>query len=83
MIRGICFFLFTALTFAQDAGTVLGLMVSATTLRNTAKIEPPLRVIAPGVFDGEGRAVERPQYLKESDGPATRPTLGEWGKERV
>lgn len=41
MIRGICFFLFTALTFAQDAGTVLGLMVSATTLRNTAKIEPP------------------------------------------
>jgi hypothetical protein len=42
-----------------------------------------LRVIAPGVFDGEARAVERPQYLKESDGPATSPTLGEWGKERV
>jgi predicted esterase len=41
MTRGILFFLFAALTFAQDAGTVLGLMVSATTLRNTAKIEPP------------------------------------------
>jgi hypothetical protein len=40
-----------------------------------------LRVIAPGVFEGEGRAVERPQYLQGSDSPPNGPTLGEWGKE--
>jgi hypothetical protein len=40
-----------------------------------------LRVIAPGVFDGEGRAVERPQYLQEADSSVIGPTLGEWGKE--
>jgi hypothetical protein len=38
-----------------------------------------LRVIAPGVFEGEGRAVERAQYLQGSDSPG--PTLGEWGNE--
>jgi hypothetical protein len=38
-----------------------------------------LRVVAPGVFDGEGRAVERPQYLGGSDGSVTGPTLGQWG----
>jgi hypothetical protein len=41
-----------------------------------------LRVIAPGVFDGEGRAVECPQYLQESDRSLAGPTLGEWGQER-
>ena len=40
-----------------------------------------LRVIAPGVFDGEGRAVDRPQYLQGSDSSVAGPTLGEWGKE--
>jgi hypothetical protein len=45
-----------------------------------------LRVIAPSIFDeegfdGEGRALQRPQYLQESDSPVTGPTLGEWGRE--
>jgi hypothetical protein len=40
-----------------------------------------LRVIAPRVFEGEGRAVERPQYLQGLDSSVTGPTLGEWGKE--
>jgi hypothetical protein len=40
-----------------------------------------LRVIAPGVFDGEGRSVDCPQYLQESDSSVAGPTLGEWGKE--
>jgi len=40
-----------------------------------------LRVIAPGIFHGEGRAVERPQYLQGSDSSVTGPTLGEWGRE--
>jgi hypothetical protein len=38
-----------------------------------------LRVIAPRLFDGEGRAVERPQYLQGSE--SSGPTLGEWGRE--
>jgi hypothetical protein len=43
-----------------------------------------LRVVVPRVFDGEGRAVERPQYLKEADRSAAEPTLGQWGAtERV
>jgi predicted esterase len=41
MFRWILLFLFAAVTFAQDAGTVLGLMVNATTQRNTSKIVPP------------------------------------------
>jgi hypothetical protein len=46
-----------------------------------------LRVIAPGIFDGEGQTAECPQYLQESNGgapagPLAGPTLGEWGKER-
>ena len=40
-----------------------------------------LRVIAPRVFEGEGRAVERPQYLQGLDSSVTRPTLGDWGRE--
>jgi len=40
-----------------------------------------LRVIAPGVFDGQGRAVDSPQYLQESDSSVAGPTLGEWGRE--
>jgi hypothetical protein len=39
-----------------------------------------LRAVAPGVFDGEGRPVERPQYLTELEGSVTEPTLGEWGR---
>jgi hypothetical protein len=42
-----------------------------------------LRVVAPGVFAGEGRAVERPQYLQESASSVSEPTLGEWGKGPV
>ena len=41
-----------------------------------------LLAVAPGVFAGEGRVVERPQYLKEADGAAAGPTLGHWGYER-
>jgi hypothetical protein len=40
-----------------------------------------LRVIAPGVFEGEGEAVDHPQFLQESAGPVAGPTLGDWGKE--
>jgi uncharacterized protein YbaR (Trm112 family) len=40
-----------------------------------------LRVIAPGIFDGEGRAVERPHYLQGSGNSKPEPTLGEWGKQ--
>jgi hypothetical protein len=40
-----------------------------------------LRVIAPRVFEGEGRAVERPQYLQALDSSVTRPTLGDWGRD--
>jgi hypothetical protein len=42
-----------------------------------------LNVVAPGVFAGEGRAVERPQYLQESESSVSEPTLGEWGKGPV
>jgi hypothetical protein len=42
-----------------------------------------LRVIAPGVFAGEGRPIERPQYLTGEEGSATGPTLGEWGGARA
>jgi len=46
-----------------------------------------LRVIAPGIFEGEGQTAECPQYLQESNGsvpagPLAGPTLGEWGRER-
>jgi hypothetical protein len=40
-----------------------------------------LRAVAPGVFAGEGRAVERPQYLKGANGTAAVLTLGQWGHE--
>jgi predicted esterase len=40
MSRWISLFIFVSYAFAQDGGTVLGLMVNATTLRNTAKVEP-------------------------------------------
>src|SRR5882757_4879547 len=40
-----------------------------------------LRVIAPGIFNGEGPALDRPQYLQESDSSVTGPTLGEWGAD--
>ena len=39
-----------------------------------------LRVVAPGIFAGEGRPVDRPQYLSEAPGVASEPTLGEWGR---
>jgi hypothetical protein len=44
-----------------------------------------LRVIAPSIFDGEGfdgegRALQRPQYLQGSDITVTGPTLGDWGR---
>jgi hypothetical protein len=42
-----------------------------------------LRVVAPAVFDEEGRAVERPQYLRGSGRPVTEPTLGQWGNAPV
>jgi hypothetical protein len=40
-----------------------------------------LRAVAPGVFAGEGRAVDRPQYLQEAAAAAAGPTLGQWGQE--
>jgi hypothetical protein len=51
----------------------------------TRAIEDPntraaLRSIAPGVFDGEGRALECPQYLQGREGSEGEPTLGEWGR---
>jgi hypothetical protein len=39
--------------------------------------------VAPGIFAGEGRAVERPQYLEGADGTAAGPTLGQWGQEHT
>ena len=36
-----------------------------------------LRVVAPGVFEGQGRAIEHPQNLKDS--AVAGPTLGRWG----
>ena len=38
-----------------------------------------LLAIAPGVFAGEGRMVDRPLYLKDAQGAAAGPTLGQWG----
>jgi len=38
-----------------------------------------LRAVAPRLFDGEGRAIDRPQYLQESDSSVAGPTLGQWG----
>jgi hypothetical protein len=42
-----------------------------------------LRAVAPGIFAGEGRTVERPQYLEGADGTAAGPTLGQWGQEHT
>ena len=36
-----------------------------------------LSVVAPGIFEGQGRAIERPQNLK--DFAVAGPTLGRWG----
>jgi hypothetical protein len=36
-----------------------------------------LHVVAPGIFEGEGRAMDRPQYLR--DFATAKPTLGQWG----
>jgi hypothetical protein len=35
-----------------------------------------LHAVAPGVFEGQGRNLESPEYLRGAD---TTPTLGEWG----
>jgi hypothetical protein len=36
-----------------------------------------LCMVAPGIFAGEGRPMDRPQYLKDS--ATAEPTLGQWG----
>jgi hypothetical protein len=40
-------------------------------------VRAALHVVAPGIFEGEGRAMDRPQYLR--DFATAEPTLGQWG----
>jgi hypothetical protein len=40
-------------------------------------VRAALHAVAPGIFEGEGRPMDRPHYLK--DIARTGPTLGQWG----
>lgn len=44
-----------------------------------AVVRAALNVVAAGVFAGEGRATDRPQYLEDS---SAGPTLGQWPRAR-
>jgi hypothetical protein len=81
---------FREVNFAeQDTGRIyvrirsgVPVMVDREALQRAARdngTHAALRVVAPEIFAGQGRAIERPQYLKESDTTAAKPTLGQWG----
>jgi hypothetical protein len=40
-------------------------------------VRAALHVVAPGIFEGEGQEMDRPQYLR--DFATSEPTLGQWG----
>lgn len=79
---------FREVNFAeQDTGRIyvriqsgVPVMVDREALQRAAQdhgVRAALHVVAPGIFAGEGRPMDRPQYLK--DIATTGPTLGQWG----
>ena len=79
---------FREVNFAeQDTGRIyvriqsgVPIMVDREALHRAAQDDAAraaLHVVAPGIFEGEGRAMGRPQYLK--DAATAEPTLGQWG----
>jgi hypothetical protein len=79
---------FREVNFAeQDTGRIyvriqsgVPVMVDREALQRAAQDDAAraaLRVVAPGIFEGEGRPMDRPQYLKNI--ATTGPTLGQWG----
>jgi hypothetical protein len=82
---------FREVNFAeQDTGLIYAriqsgkpIMVDREALQRAAQDDgarAALHVVAPGIFEGEGRALDRPQYLKDS--ATAEPTLGQWGQAR-
>ena len=79
---------FREVNFAeQDTGRIyvriqsgVAIMVDREALQRAAQDEgarAALHAVAPGIFEGEGRPMGRPQYLKDS--ATAEPTLGQWG----
>ena len=79
---------FREVNFAeQDTGRIyvriqsgVPVMVDREALQRAAQDDgarAALHVVAPGIFAGEGRPMDRPQYLKDS--ATAEPTLGQWG----
>jgi hypothetical protein len=79
---------FREVNFAeQDTGRIyvrirsgVPIMVDREALQRAARDEGArvaLHVVAPGIFEGEVRTMDRPQYLKAA--ATAEPTLGQWG----